>query len=265
MHDGERFVGSLEVRRPRDWQPRGRDIVTLLWVDDPEDDYAADWDDPTETRTLRRGDPNDNGVFGGELEGALVLPGAPDKSYLMRRLVDPSAGPLMPRANCCSWTKEALRAMHCWIAGLSPDGGNALDPIDYANCPEGPREAVAYPEPGPECLTAGMCPVAPSIELGEPATWARAYALLASRCGDASCHGTATHGLDLGTEARARTSLADYVVPGDPARSVLYRRITPDLAQASGFELMPMHTPPLELSERELIRAYISQQTPPEP
>ena len=54
------------------------------------------------------------------------------------------------------------------------------------------------------------------------------------------------------------TSLAAFVVPGDPARSELYRRITPDLAEASAVELMPLQRKPLTLRERELVRAFIA-------
>jgi hypothetical protein len=84
------------------------------------------------------------------------------------------------------------------------------------------------------------------------------YGLLASRCGDRECHGPgASNGLALAGDAQARESLAAFVVPGDPARSELYRRITPDLAEASAVDLMPLQRKPLSLRERELVRAFI--------
>jgi hypothetical protein len=208
---------------------------------------------------LRGGDTNHNGVFGAQLQGALVVPGDPEASYLIRRLIDPAAGPVMPRANCCGWTKEALRATYCWIAGLTRDGGNALDPIDYDRCPPGPEEAIAYPTPGPRCATAGMCPVQPSIERGGKPTWSAVFALLSSRCGGRECHGAGTpNELRVATEATARATLAAFVTPGAPARSELYRRITPNLADASALQRMPLSGKPLTLSERELVRAFIA-------
>jgi hypothetical protein len=255
--DGEalRDVVQLKVVRPARERPQGRNVI----VAQPEytteaQELAADYG---EGERLREGDPNHNGVLGAALAGGLVVPGDPERSYLMRRLVDPSAGPLMPRANCCTWTKQSLRATWCWIAGLEPDGSNALDPIDYASCPAGPEEAVVYPQPGPSCATSGRCPVTARVELEGGATWDAVYGVLASRCGDRNCHGPgASNGLQL--TANAQQSLAAFVVPGDPARSELYRRITPDLAEASAVELMPLHRKPLTLRERELVRAFIA-------
>ena len=83
--------------------------------------------DPT---AIQLGDPNRNGTFGRALGGRLIAPGRPERSYLLKRLTDPSAGPIMPRANCCYWTKDSLRAVYCWIAGMRPDGSNATGPID---------------------------------------------------------------------------------------------------------------------------------------
>ena len=207
----------------------------------------------------RGGDSNRNGVFGASLQGALVAPGDPLGSYLIRRLVDPAAGPVMPRANCCGWTKETLRATWCWIAGLDRDGSNALEPIDYERCPPGPEEAIAYPKPGRGCATSGMCPVQPKIERGETPTWDAVYGLLSSRCGGRECHGAgAPNELDVATEAAARETLTPFITAGAPARSELYRRVTPNLADASGLERMPLGADPLTLAERELIRAYIA-------
>lgn len=84
--------------------------------------------------TLHVGDPNGNGV-----EGALVMAmplvtaGDPDRSFMLKRLVDPAFGELMPR-QCRTWNDAANLALACWIAGLSPDASNAYEPIDYDRC-----------------------------------------------------------------------------------------------------------------------------------
>jgi len=93
---------------------------------------------PARPDVVQLWDPNANGRFGVELDGALLRAGAPDRSYVIRRLTDPHAGTLMPLANACSWTPASVRALWCWIAGLRQDGSNAYDPIDYGNCPDGP-------------------------------------------------------------------------------------------------------------------------------
>jgi hypothetical protein len=249
----ETMIGRFKVVPPRPQHPRGKNVLVLS----RDDSQNADWQYGSRRR-FTVGDANGNGVFGHQLGGGLVVPGAPERSYLLRRLVDPAAGPLMPRANCCTWTKASLRALHCWIAGLDPDGSNALEPIDYSSCPPGPEEDVEYPAPGPNCSTSGMCPVTPRVDATKEATWAVVFGLLSSRCGGPACHGTGANGLDVANEARARKSLETYVVPGDPIRSDLYRRVTPELARDWGVEPMPKGAPALTLRERELIRSWIA-------
>ena len=212
---------------------------------------------------VRFGDPNRNGIFGADLGGALVVPGHPEKSYLLRRLVDPTAGPLMPRANCCAWTKAALRATHCWIAGLSSNGSNAREPIDYANCPPGPVEDVAYPTPGPSCETGGMCPVAPRISADSEATWPVVYEILSTHCSDGQCHGgDDSTELDVLTPNTARASLDKLIVPGDPAQSELYRRLSPQHCPDASCTLMPMGADALPPTTRRLIHDWIQAGAP---
>jgi hypothetical protein len=79
------------------------------------------------------GDPNRNGIFGASLGGALVSPGAPDRSFLVWRLTG-KVGPQMPLANG-PLTDEQIYAMQCWIQQLAPDASNADGPIDYSRCP----------------------------------------------------------------------------------------------------------------------------------
>ena len=219
--------------------------------------------DGTRPGDVRFGDPNRNGIFGADLGGALVVPGDPEKSYLLRRMVDPTAGPLMPRANCCAWTKAALRATHCWIAGLTPSGSNARDPIDYANCPPGPVEDVAYPTPGPGCEVGGMCPVAPRISADSEATWPVVYEILSTHCGDDQCHGgdDGTE-LDVLTPNTARASLDALIVPGDAAQSELYRRLSPKHCPEDRCTLMPMAADPLPVATRRLVHDWIQAGAP---
>jgi hypothetical protein len=114
---------------------------------------------PAEPEAIRVGDPNRNGVFGAGRGGGLIKPGDPNASYLLHRLTDPAAGPLMPRANCCAWSLPAVRALWCWVDGLAHDGHNAMAPIHYDGCSQSPNVELLYPEPGPGCETAGRCPI----------------------------------------------------------------------------------------------------------
>ena len=87
---------------------------------------------------LHVGDPNGDGIEGAlGPRLALIAPGDPGGSYLMKRLVDDTFGELMPR-QCRTWDDAANQTLACWITGLVMDGDgratNAYDPIDYAQC-----------------------------------------------------------------------------------------------------------------------------------
>jgi hypothetical protein len=212
-------------------------------------------------RAIQVGDPNRNGVYGATLGGKLIKPGHPEKSYLFTRLTDPEAGPVMPRANCCYWTKDALRAMFCWVAGLKEDGSNALDPIDWASCPNGPIENIEYPEPGPSCETSGLCPVRVKKDVPKDATFSNVYAILSESCGGNACHvDSAAAGLDFQSEDAAYRDLQENlrVVPRDPDSSKLYVRVSPDRCMAPDCTLMPRGRPPLDDARRKLIRDWIA-------
>ena len=89
--------------------------------------------------SLRGGDPNRNGTFGGDHEPyAMVWPGAPERSYLLARVAGQYANsPPMPLANQ-PLTDDELAAISCWIEGLrlgDPDSADA--PIDYCDCSYG--------------------------------------------------------------------------------------------------------------------------------
>lgn len=216
---------------------------------------------PGEPRAIRVGDPNRNGTFGAALGGRIIAPGDPEKSYLFKRLADPNAGPLMPRANCCYWTKASLRALWCWVAGLSADGSNALAPIAYDRCPSGPPDTMEYPEPGPACETSGMCPVMPKAKASDAPTFSNVYGgILEQSCAGSGCHiGGAAAGLDMGSKEKAYASLLDgrRVIPGDPKKSVLFIRISPDLC-TGGCTTMPRGRPPLDDSTRAVIEHWIA-------
>jgi len=208
------------------------------------------------------GDPNRNGTFGADLGGRLIKPGDPDKSYLLRRLTDPTAGPLMPRANCCSWTKTSLRALWCWVDGLAPDGSNADAPIDYDKCRPSPPVELLYPEPGPMCEAQGLCPVEAAGGTGD-ATFGSIYAeILTKRCAGDGCHDTGTPGgVDLRTRTAAFHTLYARVVPGDPDASLLYQRLTP--ATCSGLcKTMPLDRPILGDADLARIRQWILDGAP---
>lgn len=244
----------------------------MLMVVPPDLEVLGDWGGSTDPGSLHLGDPNGNGKYGAELGGGLIVPGMPEKSYLLKRLVDPSAGPLMPRANCCTWSKESLRALYCWIAGLAPDGKNALGPIDYDRCPPGPVEDVVYPEAGPSCETSGKCPVAaraagPSADeasaTGE-STWSAVWkTVLSKRCAGAACHtGEARASFDLSSEASAFRAAQAHLVARTPHESELYVRISPALCKPPACTPMPMRGAPLDATMRGIVRRWIERGAP---
>lgn len=207
---------------------------------------------------LQLGDPNGNGVFGAMLGGRLVKPGDPAGSYLMRRLVDPTAGPLMPRANCCAWSKPAVRAMWCWIDGLAADGSNALAPIDYARCRPSPDVELLYPELGPTCEASGRCPPTAVVDTSGTDFSSIYRTILVPRCAGSGCHDRDSAAeLDFSTEARAYATLVpSRVVAGEPDRSTLWNRIEPSRCQAP-CRTMPLRRPALPEAERDAVRMWI--------
>lgn len=206
---------------------------------------------------LQFGDANRDGTFGAELGGRLIKPGDPERSYLLRRLTDPTSGPLMPRANCCAWTRASLRALWCWVDGLAPDGANAGDAIDYDRCRPSPAVELLYPEPGPMCEAQGRCPVQAGGGTGD-ATFASIYGeILTARCAGAGCHDTGDPGgVDLRSRDAAFATLSARVVPRDPEASVLWNRLEPARCQGA-CKTMPLDRPALTADERARIRQWI--------
>jgi hypothetical protein len=206
--------------------------------------------------SIQLGDANRNGVFGGELDGRIIKAGDPARSYLLHRLTDPTAGPLMPRANCCFWTRPALRALECWIEGLRPDGANALAKIDYDRCGPGSSVELLYPDPGPACETSGLCPVE-AIDTGGHDFTSLYANLFVPRCSGTGCHNQEpVGGIDMATQAAAFETLAAKVVPGDPEASRLYQRLSPALCTPPCVT-MPLGRAPLTTDELDRVRTWI--------
>lgn len=200
------------------------------------------------------GDQNHNGVEGAA-RGAmkLMVPGDPEASYLMRRMIDESYGERMPR-QCRTWDDRANQALACWIQGLKTDGAgavtNGLDPIDYDHCTV-------------EVKGLGRCAPVGGVGL------AAVEDIFNRSCGGAACHvnqaGPAA-GLDLspgkvreslvGKAATGRSGL-DLVVPGDPGTSYLWCKLIGECVERDGAR-MPSLAPPLPAAELETIRAWIA-------
>jgi gamma-glutamyltranspeptidase len=262
--------GDLEVAL------RSADTIYLTVVD-KDRNCCSLIQSTADPAAIQLADPNRNGVLGHTLGGRIIKPGDPAQSYLLRRLADPQAGPLMPLANCCFWTRPALRALYCWVSGLRADGSNAMDPIDYDACPATPPEPLAmdaldYPEPGPGCETAGLCPVQLKQPLPSEPTFANVYEhVFVRRCAGSGCHfDDDPGGLDMSTRELAYRSLVteERVVPGDPGASVLWERLTRECQQGGdGGEScgrMPLGRDPLPREELDLIEAWIRAGAPGE-
>jgi hypothetical protein len=185
------------------------------------------------------GDPNGDGVFGAELDGALIKPGQPLKSYLFLRLLQPLAvggnqmtsmtAPAsneaqMPIANFQYWDVDNdLTALWCWIVTMKPDGSNADGPIDYA-----------------QCSTSTM--PTPMHQGGEATTFSEVYTkILDPYCRSCHTQGTrepTTFYLDdlqsaydtlLGIRGSGPSESAlPYVTRSDPSKSYLYLKIVGD-------------------------------------
>lgn len=217
------------------------------------------------TGSIHVGDANRNGIFGADLGGKFIRPGDPARSYLLRRLMDPNAGPLMPRANCCFWTKPALRALWCWVAGLDAVGENAYAKINYDACPASPNVVLGYPDPGESCETAGLCPPVATSGTGD-ATFSSIYnEILIPKCSGDGCHDRDPLGseVDMRDEATAWESLHLKVVAGEPDASILVKRLSP--ATCTGMcETMPLDRPLLDPAEVKRLRDWITNGALPE-
>lgn len=271
IHRGDRFLYDISDRGIA-VSADGADALVFhvpppVQPTDPDDDVDPDFAEylaraglPGDPAVVAVGDPNRNGTFGGELGGKIIKPGDPARSYLLARLLDPEAGPLMPRANCCHWSKPAVRAMYCWIEGLRSDASNAFAPIDYTNCSAGPSVELLYPEPGTSCELMGLCPVE-AVTADEEPTFHNVYArVLVPQCSGAGCHGTGpVANVDFSSEQRAFDSLAARVVAGSPETSQLVVRLDPTLCEAPECQTMPLGRPPISSEKLSLVRTWIER------
>lgn len=203
------------------------------------------------------GDPNKNGVFGARVGDpiALMVPGAPDLSYLVGRLrgrLDGAdvPGTRMPLANQPLSASEML-ALYCFIEGVDDTPTRLDGAIDYANCTWA-RDPSNLDTDTPNSAL----------------TWSgRIARLLEVNCG--GCHDaeTPTSGLPLagpGVYERLIAPTSDdalpLVTPFDPDASYLYLKLVNDPRIEGG----PMPTSPisgwrpLPGSELEAIRAWIA-------
>jgi hypothetical protein len=183
-------------------------------------------------------DPNRDGVHGAELNGLMIKPGAPERSYLLLRMIMPMEAPglltnqspkapllesQMPLANFDYWDlRNATYGLYCWIKGLTPSGDNALARIDYKGC-----------GPLPAALT-------PREQGGEAQTWTAIYSkIIRPQCATAGCHDTGSKaaGLDLSELARAHAALWNQpssqnktpevrlIYPQNPEQSYLVQKL----------------------------------------
>jgi hypothetical protein len=112
----------------------------------PSMPYLADFIDGI-MATVVGGDPNRNGVFGGDdpsvPKGALITSGSLERSYLWGRITGTVPGSRMPLANKPLANAEYV-ALACWIEGL--DARNAMNAeaaINYDSCSFA-KSPVAY-------------------------------------------------------------------------------------------------------------------------
>lgn len=155
------------------------------------------------------------GLLQGGRNGAVVVPGAPGKSELMRRLTGEKQ-PRMPMTGPPFLSDDEIQRFERWIAGGLKAGSGGEKPA-----PQPPRPAA-----------------------GVPVTYAHVAPIFATRC--AKCHteqglmGPAPEGYRLTSHA-ATVAVRDRarVVPGQPAASELLRRL-----RGQARPRMPLDGPP---------------------
>lgn len=166
---------------------------------------------------VHEADVNHDGIAGHATGYQEIVPGEPERSYVVARLWDTALNPeLMPR-QCRAWNDEVTHALGCWVSGLQTDASGAVTnfdaDIDYATC---------------------------TFQLGVPGRCGSGLSagdILDGQC--AGCHGATkpAQGLDLRASAfRANTvgkassedPTTPLVSPGHPEASYLYLKVTGD-------------------------------------
>ena len=174
-----------------------------------------------------------DGMLQGSRNGAVVEPGDPGKSELIRRLKGESQ-PRMPMTGPPFLSDSQVALFEAWVAGGLQAGDRAE-----------------------QVVRAGTVPPRPAA--GEPVTWVHVAPIFATRC--ARCHtdgglmGAAPEGYRLTSyEAALATVDRVRVVPGLPEASELLRRI-----RGQARPRMPLDGPPyLDSEEIRLVEAWVS-------
>ena len=217
------------------------DYATLADVEGPAGASMAVFLAPTSfaagaATQVELGDPNGDGVFGAELDGALVKPGDPLRSYLFLRTIGPLAlgheltnvvapaasEPQMPIANHQYWDIDnAVIALWCWIQRMAADGSNADGPIDYTSCDLSELPSITH-------------------QGGEATTFSSVYQTILMPSCAGPCHHPnndknttfvmtdldQAYDILLGIQGSGPSSSElPYVAEGDPEASLLYLKI----------------------------------------
>jgi hypothetical protein len=191
---------------------------------------------------------------------AQVVPGDPEKSYVYRKVTDakPSCGSPMPFGGA-PLSADEIACVRDWIDAL-PGGGAPTDAgtdtsvasdtgvsdtgSGKTDTGSGPADTGAGPTDtgsGPADTGAGPTDTGTVSDAGAAPTFTQIYTnILSKKCGP--CHTASTSGsLDLGTKAKAYTSLVGVsaagfscsstglkrVVAGDAANSLLAKKVDP--------------------------------------
>jgi hypothetical protein len=99
----------------------------------------------TLTLDLNLADPNRDGIYGATEPdaGQLIVPGDPDRSYIMWRVLGLGRAPRMPLAGD-PLTEVEVQALRCWIHNLEPGKAPSLEQlIDYEACAAAEEAAAA--------------------------------------------------------------------------------------------------------------------------
>lgn len=203
------------------------------------------------------GDPNMNGIYGARAGEpvSLIVPGEPERSYLIARVRGTMEGAQvpgtrMPLANQPLSNAEML-ALFCFVEGLSGVPNRLDAPIDYAGCSysAAPLDLDLYGR-------------------ATTPTWTgRVARILEVNCG--GCHDAESPSADLPLAGEAVLEALEApslgrpdllrVEPGAPERSYLWMK----LVNTPGIDGSPMPTSPvtgwrpLPSAELEAIRAWI--------
>ena len=183
-------------------------------------------------------------VMQGSVNGAVVLPGNPEESELVRR-IEGTSQPRMPLTGPPFLDEAEIELIASWIAAGAPGGqvGDAEEPAtEPARTPTDEAEQ------------------SPAAEPEGPPTYTDVEPILSSRC--ARCHsdgglvGQAPEGLRLTTyELVLQGGERRVVVPFSPLASELYRKVV-----GHSLPRMPLDGPPyLDQEQIELIGEWIAE------